>query len=111
MVGHKSLQNIIQTNYWLAPFAAFLGGVLTASNPCVLAMIPLAMGFAGERESGMALCSLYIAVFRAGAFHHICDNGNNSGGIGQNVRRYRWRFLEICYRRYLLTYGTSPIRC
>jgi len=29
----------------LAPLVAFLGGVLTALNPCVLAMIPLMIGF------------------------------------------------------------------
>lgn len=30
----------------LAPFAAFLGGALTALNPCVLAMVPLMVGLA-----------------------------------------------------------------
>ena len=38
---------LIQTNPWLAPLAVFLGGALTASNPCVLAMIPLMMAFVG----------------------------------------------------------------
>lgn len=38
---------IIQNNPWLAPLAVFLGGALTASNPCVLAMIPLMMAFVG----------------------------------------------------------------
>ena len=41
----------IETNPWLAIVAVFVGGVLTASNPCVLAMIPLTMSFvAGRRE-------------------------------------------------------------
>ena len=41
----------IDTNPWLAVAAVFAGGVLTASNPCVLAMIPLMMSFvAGRRE-------------------------------------------------------------
>jgi cytochrome c biogenesis protein CcdA len=41
----------INTNPWLAILAVFVGGVLTASNPCVLAMIPLMMSFvAGRRE-------------------------------------------------------------
>ncbi len=39
LLGDISL--LIQTNPWLAPLAVFLGGALTASNPCVLAMIPL----------------------------------------------------------------------
>ncbi|MDF1561449.1 MAG: cytochrome c biogenesis protein CcdA [Deltaproteobacteria bacterium] len=41
----------IDTNPWLAIAAVFVGGLLTASNPCVLAMIPLTMSFvAGRRE-------------------------------------------------------------
>ncbi len=41
----------IHTNPWMAVVAIFLGGILTASNPCVLAMIPLMMGFvAGRKE-------------------------------------------------------------
>jgi cytochrome c biogenesis protein CcdA len=38
---------IIQTSPWLAPLAVLVGGALTASNPCVLAMIPLTMAFVG----------------------------------------------------------------
>lgn len=41
----------IHSNPWLALVAVFVGGVLTASNPCVLAMIPLMMSFvAGRKE-------------------------------------------------------------
>ncbi len=43
---------LIQHNPWLAAAAVFLGGVTTASNPCVLAMIPLMMGVvAGTNDS------------------------------------------------------------
>ena len=41
---------LIQTNPWMAPLAVFLGGALTASNPCVLAMIPLMMAFVGAYQ-------------------------------------------------------------
>ena len=42
----------IHTNPWLALVAVFMGGVLTASNPCVLAMIPLMMSVvAGSKDS------------------------------------------------------------
>lgn len=40
----------VQTNPWLAIVAVFVGGLLTASNPCVLAMIPLMMGFVAGRQ-------------------------------------------------------------
>jgi cytochrome c biogenesis protein CcdA len=43
---------LIQHNPWLAVVAVFIGGIMTASNPCVLAMVPLMMGMvAGSKES------------------------------------------------------------
>ena len=59
----------VHTNPWLAVVAVFIGGVLTASNPCVLAMIPLMMSFvAGRREEGGGVLRafLYSLVFVAG---------------------------------------------
>ncbi|MBI5533292.1 MAG: cytochrome c biogenesis protein CcdA [Deltaproteobacteria bacterium] len=40
----------IHSNPWLAVLAVFAGGALTASNPCVLAMIPLMMSFVAGRK-------------------------------------------------------------
>lgn len=57
----------ITTNPWLALVAVFVGGLLTASNPCVLAMVPLMMGFvAGRRETGVLKSFLYSLVFVLG---------------------------------------------
>lgn len=59
----------IQTSPWLALAAAFVGGVLTASSPCVLAMIPLMMSFvAGQKEGqpGLLRAFLYSLVFVSG---------------------------------------------
>ena len=43
---------LLQSNPWLAVVAVFLGGMTTALNPCVLAMIPLLMGVvAGNKET------------------------------------------------------------
>jgi len=56
----------IHTNPWLALVAVFAGGALTASNPCVLAMIPLMMSFvAGNREDkpGVLRAFLFSLVF------------------------------------------------
>ena len=63
-----NLNQIIQTNHWLAPLAAFLGGILTASNPCVLVMIPLMIGFtAGNEENRGIVSSLaFSGVFVIG---------------------------------------------
>lgn len=52
----------VHTNPWLALVAVFVGGLVTASNPCVLAMIPLMMSVvAGRRENNPS-------VLRAFAF-------------------------------------------
>jgi len=42
----EALARMIESSAALAPLAAFLGGALTAVNPCVLAMIPLMIGLA-----------------------------------------------------------------
>ena len=59
----------IHTSPWLAVAAVFVGGALTASNPCVLAMIPLMMSFVAGRK-GEAVGPLralgYSLVFVAG---------------------------------------------
>ncbi len=47
------LVRLVETNPWIAPFASFLGGLLTASNPCVLVMIPLAMAYVGGYDKSL----------------------------------------------------------
>jgi cytochrome c biogenesis protein CcdA len=42
----EALARTIEQSAVLAPVAAFVGGALTALNPCVLAMIPLMVGLA-----------------------------------------------------------------
>jgi len=42
----------IGTNPWLAVAAVFVGGLLTAASPCVLAMIPLTMSFVAGGKQG-----------------------------------------------------------
>lgn len=62
----QNLAEIVQSNPWLAPAAAFLGGLLTAANPCVLAMVPLMVGYVagqGQRSIGRSfLLSLTFSI-------------------------------------------------
>lgn len=52
---------------WLAPLAVFLGGMLTASNPCVLAMVPLMIGYvSGEEGKGWRQGLLLSLMFVIG---------------------------------------------
>jgi len=56
----------IHTNPWLALAAVFVGGLVTASNPCVLATIPLMMSVvAGRREDrpGVGRAFVFSLVF------------------------------------------------
>lgn len=55
---------LLQQSPWLAIVAVFLGGVTTALNPCVLAMIPLLMGVvAGNKETTTVRRSLVFSLF------------------------------------------------
>ena len=45
-----AVQTYVTANPGLALVAVFLGGMLTASNPCVLAMIPLVMSFVAGQQ-------------------------------------------------------------
>ena len=64
-----STADYIHTSPWLAIAAVFVAGVVTASAPCVLAMVPLTMGFvAGRRadDSGALRAFGFSFVFVAG---------------------------------------------
>lgn len=48
MVGDLTSQII--ANPWLSPFLVFFAGLLTASNPCVLILVPLMVGASGAYQ-------------------------------------------------------------
>jgi len=61
------ISHLIQHNPWLAVLAVFIGGVTTASNPCVLAMIPLLMSVVAGGEATSIKKSLgFSALFVLG---------------------------------------------
>lgn len=63
----ESLSQVVQSNPWLAPAAAFAGGLLTAANPCVLAMVPLMVGYvAGQDSRGVGRSFLLSLTFSIG---------------------------------------------
>lgn len=58
---------LIQQNPWLAVLAVFVGGATTASNPCVLAMIPLLMSIvAGAEDTSLKRSLGFSALFVIG---------------------------------------------
>ncbi len=61
------LMELAQGSPWLLPLAVFFGGVLTASNPCVLAMVPLMIGYVSGDEgvkgwTGGLLLSVFFVI-------------------------------------------------
>lgn len=46
----NGLKEIVETYVWWSPFAVLFAGILTASNPCVLAVVPLMIGAAGAYQ-------------------------------------------------------------
>jgi cytochrome c-type biogenesis protein len=58
------VSTLVQHNPWLAVVAVFIGGTMTASNPCVLAMIPLMVGMvACSTESTGIKKTLVFSVY------------------------------------------------
>ena len=58
----EQLAQIMETNPWLAPLAAMLGGLLTAANPCVLAAAPLMVGFVAGQENKSVARSFWLSL-------------------------------------------------
>ena len=48
----ENIQTIIQNNHSLAFLAVFIGGLISAASPCVLAAIPLIIGYVGGYSEG-----------------------------------------------------------
>ncbi len=68
-----NVEKLITTQPLLAVPVVFLGGLVTALNPCVLASIPLAIGFVGGYATGRSkgyalLLALFLFLGIAAAF-------------------------------------------
>ncbi|MHB8845139.1 MAG: cytochrome c biogenesis CcdA family protein [Nitrospirota bacterium] len=62
-----NIQTIIQNDHSLAFLAVFIGGLISAASPCVLAAIPLIIGYVGGYSEGSGKKSaVYSLVFILG---------------------------------------------
>ncbi|MDY0002912.1 MAG: cytochrome c biogenesis protein CcdA [Polyangia bacterium] len=111
------LGQTIQANPWMAVVAVFLGGVLTATNPCVLAMIPLMISFvSGRREEGMGpLRALgYSSVFVVGlcaTFTVLGVMAALSGSMyGGSSPVWNWIVAGVCILMGLHLMGLLPFQ-
>ena len=83
----------IQTNPWMAIAAVFLGGVLSACAPCVLAMVPLMMSFVAgrkDRHVGPGLAFGYSLVFVLGLCITFVTLGMLAALAGQMYGDVSW---------------------
>ena len=63
----SNIQSIIQNNHSLAFLAVFVGGLISAASPCVLAAIPLIIGYVGGYSEGdKKKAAIYSLVFILG---------------------------------------------
>jgi cytochrome c-type biogenesis protein len=63
----SNIQSIIQNNHSLAFLSVFAGGLISAASPCVLAAIPLIIGYVGGYSEGnKKKAVLYSLVFILG---------------------------------------------
>lgn len=63
----SNIQHIVQNQHGLAFIAVFIGGLISAASPCVLAAIPLIIGYVGGYSDGnKKKAALFSLIFVLG---------------------------------------------
>ena len=79
-----SIGGLIQAQGWLAFPACFLGGVVSSASPCVLAMIPLVIGYVGGYAEGSQKRAIqYSLMFMLGLTITFTVLGIIAGALGR----------------------------
>ncbi len=98
-----NIEQLIQNNPWLALVAVYVGGLLTALNPCVLAMVPLMIGFVGGSKEvvGFKKALLFSFLFILGlslTFAALGIIAALAGKLMGNIGAY-WKYIiaGICF--------------
>jgi len=94
-----SVERLISTQPLLAVPVVFLGGLATALNPCVLASIPLAIGFVGGYATGRSkgyalLLALFLFLGIAAAFTALGMVASLAGTLFGTTSQF-WPVLVI----------------
>jgi cytochrome c biogenesis protein CcdA len=79
-----SIGEFIQNQSWIAFPACFLGGIVSSASPCVLAMIPLVIGYVGGYSEGSHKKAIqYSIVFTIGLTITFTVLGIIAGAMGR----------------------------
>jgi cytochrome c-type biogenesis protein len=94
-----NVEKLITTQPLLAVPVVFVGGLLTALNPCVLASIPLAIGFVGGYATGRSksyalLLALFLFLGIAAAFTILGIVASLAGTLFGTTSKF-WPILII----------------
>lgn len=85
----ESIVAQIQGNPALAIAAVFIGGVVSSASPCVLALVPLVIGYVGGYSGGdKKKALLYSLAFAAGLSVTFTLMGAAAGFVGSLISRY-----------------------
>jgi cytochrome c-type biogenesis protein len=98
----SNTEQIIRTQPLLAIPVVFLGGLMTAANPCVLASIPLAIGFVGGYANGRSrnytfLLALFLFLGLAVIFTLLGVIAGLAGTLfGTTSKFWPWMIIFVC---------------
>ena len=80
----SAIGDIIQSQGWLAFPACFFGGIVSSASPCVLAMIPLIIGYVGGYAEGSQKKAIqYSLMFTLGLTITFTILGIIAGALGK----------------------------
>jgi cytochrome c-type biogenesis protein len=93
----RDMQHIIQNQQGLAFVAAFVAGLISAASPCVLAAIPLIIGYVGGYSEGnKKKAALYSLIFILGLSITFTLLGAAASAMGQFlVFLDRWLYIGL----------------
>jgi cytochrome c biogenesis protein CcdA len=93
----ENIQAIIQNQHGLAFLAVFIGGLVSAASPCVLAAIPLIIGYVGGYSEGnKKKAALFSLVFVFGLSITFTLLGGAASVMGQFLGFMgRWLYIGL----------------
>jgi cytochrome c biogenesis protein CcdA len=99
-----NIQHIIRNQHGVAFFAVFLGGLISAASPCVLAAIPLVIGYVGGYSEGNRRRSaLFSLVFVLGLSITFTLLGVVASVMGQFLGFMgRWLYVGLAFIAVLM---------